>query len=233
MIGDRGVSEVLDTILLIGMISITISVILLYGIPIINMSKESIKERNVLSQFVYLSEQLSKVSTDVSPVIKNKISFSGGSIRIKGGFVVNMTVTNSTGIVYRLNEDLGKIEFVSSDYMISIENGGVFGDLVYSPPRIYKKDGHLSFAIFKLQGEGSAGGTLSSFANIVMKFNSTQKYEFSNGTLILEVYTDHINAWKQFFEAIGNVTELNNGVKVEIEFDRLTLNVYTIDVVIS
>ena len=53
-----GVSEVLDNILIVAMIAITISIILLYGLPLIDSHQKVIRERNIISQLVYLSEQL-------------------------------------------------------------------------------------------------------------------------------------------------------------------------------
>ncbi len=227
-----GVSEVLDNILIVAMISITISIILLYGLPVIDSHQKAIRERNVVSQLVYLSEQLSKVSADVFPVATTRIALSGGSLSVSGGTLVDITVRNSSGIVLQLSEDLGAIEYSSSEFSMAIESGGVFGDIVISPPKIYVLGGNVSIALLKIVGSGSvAGGLGGGVANLVLKFNSSKSYIFNeSGNVTIEVRTKHIKPWRQFFAKFGSVGEDQNEVEITIPFERLTLTEYVVDV---
>jgi hypothetical protein len=229
---EKGVSEVLDNILIVAMISITISIILIYGFPLIDSHQKVIRERNVISQLVYLSEQLSKVSTDVFPVATTKIALSGGSLSISGGVHVDITVRNSTGIVLQLSDDLGAIEYSSSDFSMAIENGGVFGDTIISSPKMYIQDGNLSIALFKIVGSGSAAGGLGGgVVNLILKFNSTKSYTFNeSGNITIEIRTRYAKSWKQFLTKFGTVEDEQNEVEVIIPFNRLTLNKYVVDV---
>jgi hypothetical protein len=228
-----GVSEVLDNILIVAMISITISIILLYGFPLIDSHQKVIRERNVISQLVYLSEQLSKVSTDVFPVATTKLALSGGSLSISDGTQVDITVRNSSGVVLlQLNESLGAIKYSSSDFSMAIENGGVFGDIVVASPKMYMQDGNLSIALFKIVGRGSAAGGLGGgVANLILKFNSTRSYTFNeSGNITIEIRTDYAKSWKQFLTEFGTVEEGQNEVEITIPFNRLTLTEYVVDV---
>ena len=230
--GVSGVSEVLDNILIVAMIAITISIILLYGLPLIDSHQKVIRERNVVSQLVYLSEQLSKVSTDTFPVATTKVALSGGSLSISGGTHVVLTVRNSTGVVLQLNDNLGAIRYSSPDFSMAIENGGVFGDTVVSSPKIYMRDGNLSIALFKIVGSGSAAGGLGGgVANLILRFNSTTSYTFNeSGNVTLEISTEYAKSWKQFLSRFGSVEEGTNEVEITIPFQRLAVTKYVVDV---
>lgn len=227
-----GVSEVLDNILIVAMIAITISIIFLYGLPLIDSHQKVIRERNVVSQLVYLSEQLSKVSTDVFPVATTKVALSGGSLSITSSSQVNITVRNSTAVLLQLNESLGAIKYSSSDFSVVIENGGVFGDVVISSPKIYLQDGNLSVALLKIVGSGSAAGGLGGgVINLILKFNSTKSYTFNeSGNITIEIKTEFTKSWKQFLTEFGTVEEEQNEVEITIPFNRLTLTEYVVDV---
>jgi len=229
---EKGVSEVLDVILIVAMMSITISIILLYGLPVIDSYQKIIRERNVISQLVYLSEQLSKVSVDVFPVVNTRIALSGGSISISDGTYINITVRNSTGVVLQMSDELKAIEYSSSGFSMAIENGGVFGETVVSSPKIYMLDGNLSVALFKIVGSGSAGGGLGSgIIDIILKFNSTEEYVFNEtGNVTIELKTRYTKQWSQFLANFGNVIDDGNGVRVTIPFNRMTLTKYVVDV---
>lgn len=228
-----GVSEVLDNILIVAMIAITISIILLYGLPLIDSHQKVIRERNVISQLVYLSEQLSKVSSDTFPVATTRVALSGGSLTISSGTEMDITVRNSSGIVLlQLNESLGAIKYSSPGFSMAIENGGVFGDIVVSSPRMYKQGGNLSIALFKIVGGGSAAGGLGGgVANLILRFNSTQSYTFNeSGNITIELRTDYAKSWKQFLTKFGSVEGGSNDVEITIPFNRLTLTKYVVDV---
>ncbi|AIY89539.1 DUF7289 family protein [Geoglobus acetivorans] len=229
---DDGVSDVLDAILIIAMMVITISVLLLYGMPVIDTHQKVIRERNVVSQLVYLSEQLSKVSADVFPVSNTKFALSGGSLHVANETHVTVTVRNSTGVVLQMSDDLKSIEYTSSGFSMAIENGGVFGKTVISHPRIYLENGNLTVALFKIVGSGSAGGGLGGgITRIILKFNSTETFVFNeSGNLTMEIRTKYADAWSRYLSKIGNVSVENEEVEVTIPFSRLVLTKYVVDV---
>lgn len=230
--GTSGVSEVLDNILIVAMITVTISIILIYGLPLIDTHQKVIRERNVISQLVYLSEQLSKVSSDTFPVATTRVALSGGSLMISDGTRVDITVRNSTGTVLKLNETLGTIKYSSSGFSMAIESGGVFGKTVVSTPKIYMQNGNLSISLFKIIGSGSAAGGLGGgVANLIIKFNSTKRYTFNeSGNVTFELKTEFTNSWKQFLTKFGTVEEDQDEVEITIPFNRLTLTEYVVDV---
>ncbi|MBE8540424.1 DUF7289 family protein [Geoglobus acetivorans] len=229
---DDGVSDVLDAILIIAMMVITISILLLYGMPVIDTHQKVIRERNAVSQLVYLNEQISKVSADVFPVTSTKFALSGGSLSITDGTRITITVRNSSGVVFQMSDDLKSIEYSSTGFSMAIENGGVLGDAIVSHPKMYLENGNLSVALYKIVGTGSAGGGLGGgIINVVLKFNTTETHVFNeSGNLTMELKTKYVNAWTRFLSNLGNVSVDGDEIEITIPFNRLVLTKYVVDV---
>jgi hypothetical protein len=223
----KAVSEVIGNLLMLTVLVLTISVILVYGIPVIEYNQNTIRMRNIISQMVSASEQVTKVSVDVTPTTTIKIALSDGTLDISNDNNLLLFVNNSSGVLYSINEPMGKIEYIYKLQKIAIENGGVWSNdnAIINPPRISVSDGNVAIALVKIQGSGSVSGR--GFANLEIKYNSSETRIFNtSGYVKMEIDSEYSEAWNRYFEGINAVSD---GV-VNLTFNRLTLSKYVVDV---
>jgi hypothetical protein len=234
----KAVSEVIGNLLMLTVLVLTISVILVYGIPVIEYNQNTIRMRNIISQMVSASEQVTKVSVDVTPTTTIKIALSDGTLDISNDNNLLLFVNNSSGVLYSINEPMGKIEYIYKLQKIAIENGGVWSNdnAIINPPRISVSDGNVAIALVKIQGSGSVSGR--GFANLEIKYNSSETRIFNtSGYVKMEIDSEYSEAWNRYFENmrgfVNNTvlqTELNDTkLNVSIYYDKLVLTRYVLD----
>lgn len=232
MRGDRAVTEVMGGILILLVMVLTISVLFMYGIPVIEETQTSIRMRNMITQMVSLHEQMVKVTANVIPSALFRIPTSDGDLEIKENSF-QLFVNNSTATLYSINDTMNKIEYVYGSRTIAIENGGVWrkddrsnNSIMIERPRILASGDAVTIAFIKIQGTGSAGGR--GFSNVKVTLNSSETRIFNtSGYVTITVDSDYKDAWMRYFESINaNVT----GNMANITFSRLVISKYILDV---
>jgi|Deesub1362B_J571_1020462.scaffolds.fasta_scaffold00266_46 hypothetical protein len=229
---DKAVTEVMGGILILLVMVLTISVLFMYGIPVIEETQTSIRMRNMITQMVSLHEQMVRVSVDVIPNAIFRIPTSDGSLEIKENHF-QLYVNNSTMTLYSINDTMNKIEYVYGERAIAIENGGVWrrddrssNTIMVERPRIHVSGDAVTISFTKIIGTGSAGGR--GFSDVEINLNSSETRVFNtSGYVVITVDSDYDAAWMRYFESLNaNVT----GNTANITFNRLVISKYVLDV---
>jgi len=226
----KGVSEVVGSLLMLVVITLTVSVLIVYGTPVIESSQSYIRMRNVEAMMVSTNEIISKAASDVMPVVTARFSLSGGSLSVLSDNSLTVYINNSTSNLYSTTLVPGKIEYVYSNKKVCLENGGVWEKdgssqpYVVFPPHIRVRGENVSIAIYKLVGNSSVSGR--GFAEVEIRYNSSETRIFNeSGYVEMNITSDYARAWKDYLEKNGFE---NNGTR--LNFSTLTLSVYVVDV---
>jgi len=229
---DKAVTEIMGGILILLVMVLTISVLFMYGIPVIEETQTSIRMRNMITQMVSLHEQMVKVTGDVIPNTIFRIPTSDGSLEIKENNF-KLYVNNSTATLYSINDTMNKIEYVYGERAIAIENGGVWrrddrsnNTIMVERPRIHVSGDAVTISFMKILGTGSGGGR--GFSNVEVSLNSSETRVFNtSGYVVITVDSDYDSAWMRYFESLNaNVT----GNTANITYNRLVISKYVLDV---
>lgn len=214
---ERGQSEVLGFVLLIGIVGIgSVAILLAAGATTDGVQSQAEIDR-VEGAFVQLSTDVATASstTDTGSSTEFSIDASEGTVRKTDGG--NMTV-HIEGHGEVANESLGAIEYTNDDgSVIAYEGGGVWrgtGDrsIPVSGPPITYNDGTLTLPVFNVTG-GSASGsgvavsdvrTNSSFSGPTGDLDDSQN-------LRINVTTAYHNGWAEYFRSMGNTSVATHG----------------------
>ncbi len=222
----KGVSEVVGSLLMLVVITLTVSILIVYGTPVIESSQSYIRMRNVEAMMVSTNELISKVSSDAMPAAMAKFSLSGGSLSLVSDNKITVYVNNSTSNLYSMTLVPGRVEYVYSNRKVCLENGGVWekdgSSYVVFPPHIKVRGDNVSIAIYRLIGNGSVSGR--GFAEVEVRYNSSETRVFNeSGYVEMNITSDYAQAWNNYLERIGFK---NN----RVNFSTLTLSLYVVDV---
>jgi len=228
----KAVTEVMGGILILLVMVLTISVLFMYGIPVIEETQTSIRMRNMITQMVSLHEQMIKVTAGVIPSAVFRIPTSDGNLEIKENSF-QLFVNNSTTTLYSINDTMNKIEYVYGSRTIAIENGGVWrkddnsnNSIMVERPKILVSGDAVTIAFIKVQGSGSAGGR--GFSNVKVTLNSSETRVFNtSGYVVITVNSDYDKAWMRYFESLNADV---GGNTANITFNRLVISKYILDV---
>lgn len=231
---EKAVSEVIGGILILFVMMLTISVLFIYGTPLLDETQTDIRMRNMVTQMVSLHEQVIRVSSDVVPSTSFKIATSDGMIRIaENNFKI--FVNNSTSTLYSINESLNKLEYEYGNRYMAVENGGVWRrdsdfnqSIMVEAPRIQIANGSIAISLIRVQGTGASGG--GGFSNIMLKLNSSRTTIFNEeGYITIEPDSRYSYSWLKYLEDNGAVI---TGNTANITFNRLVLSEKVVDVLI-
>jgi len=227
---EKAVSEVVGSLLMLIVITLTVSILIVYGMPVIESNQNYIRMRNVAAMMVLTSEAISKVSSDVMPVTTVRFALSGGSLSISSDNNITVYVNNSTTNLYTLTLIPGRLEYKYLNDKVCLENGGVWAFssgssyLIFSP-HLDVEGENVSIALYRIVGEGSVSG--KGFAEIEIRYNSSETKIFNeSGYIEMNITSEYAEAWKRYLEKEG----LEVGNTAKINFSTLTLSVHTVDV---
>ncbi|AEA46148.1 DUF7289 family protein [Archaeoglobus veneficus] len=228
---EKAVSEVVGSLLMLVVVTLTVSILIVYGNPVIESNQQIIRTRNVAAMMVATSETISKVSADVMPSARVRFALSGGSLSVSSDNSLTLYVNNSTANLYTLTTTPGKIEYVHGDDKTCIECGGVWskgstGAYIVYPPRIKVQGSNVSIAIYEIRGSGSVGG--KGFAEIEIRYNSSETKIFNtSGYVVMNITSEYAQAWKRYLEEEGFTV---SSEYARVDFTYLTISRYVVDV---
>jgi len=249
----KGVSSVLGYTLILGIIILVLSVIFVHTYAMVNQVKEKVRYGSMAQGFEKIQNTVNYVAYSGTSERYVRILLNEGSLSVTRGCRISISVYNTTSAtpVYSYSTYSGAIDYAYGNYRIAFENGGVWLSsrgmpTIVSPPRIfiYKKVVNNQTIFFMtltlINGKGSAGG--NSFANVLVKFNSSQVKIFGPGYVSINITSDFARAWYEYFNNLknsqGNVASIQtslkgNNVYVTIHFSEMILTSYRINVSVS
>ncbi len=247
---DSAVSEVLGSVIIILIISVTIAILFATAWPIMDSIRGNIREGGIKDAFYSFKEMVDRTLAGVDPAMSIKFPLSGGKLYTDSSTKMLIGVwqwnasNNSMDLVFSTTssyEQVGRLVYeYNNDWRYVYELGALikeqhgFSKVISSPRITYieRTLGHryLSLPIIMVEGNLSYSGSGTPTINIdVLEVKS---YDFYNATLDLAIESEDNTAWYNYLNNIGmNVSIVGNKVTTfQRHYDEIHFTFYKIRV---
>jgi hypothetical protein len=207
---EKGVSEVVGTLLIMLVISATVAVLYVSSHPLIFKSKENIKYRNAYFDLLDLKDKLDRIRFGIEPNASIALSLAGTSASFKNEAVITI---NST------NYNVSSISYAGNGWELVFEDGAIIerrGDKarMLLAPSVYLAGNTLNMPIISFTSTVFAGGRGIETFTATLENVSLLK----QGPAIIKINTRNADAWKDYFDSIG-LAYLASGNEITIVSD--------------
>ncbi|MFW5917060.1 MAG: DUF7289 family protein [Halorubrum sp.] len=238
--GERGQSEVIGVVLLLGITIAAVTVTVATGSVALGMVTDEAQSSGVENGMSQLSSQSSLVALGEADARRFDLgSIDGGELRLDenaGRVEVRVETPNATDVIY--DDSIGTLEYAGGHRTVALQGGGVWASdgghgRMISPPEYHYRGSTLTFPIVRLTGEEryprSGSGIVRRSAGDPAAVTGTDN-PLQNGTVVVEVESEYYEGWYDFFSqrADGSVTKDDANqtttarlvVPDEVAFDR-------------
>ncbi|WP_244603684.1 hypothetical protein [Methanococcoides sp. AM1] len=207
---ENAVSEVVDVVLILGIMLIAITVITVAGFPALQNIQESGHQENIRQSFIVLGENVNKVVFDNAPSQSVELKMYGGGIWISSDSYMNMTLeTWNSSISAKENQTAidGQMRSLQNEYegtTVSYENTGVWakyqtGDaVIVRDPQFIFNDNLLVVPFAPIRGtDGIAGEGL--IRVIATEDGIPAVYTYQNVSAVdIKINSVYYTAWEDY-----------------------------------
>ena len=206
---EEAVSEVIGFIYIFGIVILSMSIIFVFGYPMLQSSMDQSIFESTTQSFIVLQSDMKMVGFDQVPVKTMKMQLNGATLSVTRNS--NITIDINGIPQSDVSGEIGDIEYLKNDKSITFENGGVWkkypdGTIMVSNPRIYmgndKNTNYTTIGIISVNGESSTGG--EGIAILNMKYNNSSLYESDNPVNVsISINSSYKSDWEKYLESIG------------------------------
>lgn len=208
---ETAVSEVIDFVTILGILTLSIGLIGVAGYPMLKNAQEANQIENTKQSFVVLAENVNKVVLGQSPSQGVELKLYGGTLSISGNSTINITAKNSTGDDTTLfAQQVGSIESTVGDTVVAYEGTGVWAKypngnaITVYKPLITNQSNVLVIPapyIRHTSGVASMGG--SGMTHVIVEGSAPKIKFYSNmSNITITVTGDYAKGWEEYFENI-------------------------------
>ncbi|MEL4305503.1 DUF7289 family protein [Methanococcoides sp. LMO-2] len=206
---ENAVSEVVDVVLILGIMLIAITVITVAGFPALQNMQESGHKENIRQSFIVLGENVNKVVFDHAPSQSIELKMYGGGIWVTGNSSIYVELetwnaTNSKTEIQPIDIQLRELQNQYEDTTISYENTGVWAKyetgeaVMVREPQFINSDELLVIPFTLVTGvDGIAGEGLVRV--IAEKDSVPQVYKYQNVSAVnITIQSPYYTAWEDY-----------------------------------
>lgn len=206
---NEAVSEVVGSLLVIVIISVTVMILYITSYPVFYESRDSIQHRNAYFKLVDLKDKIDRIKSGVEPNATITLSLADIpiSFRNEGTIAINSTT-------YQISS----ISYLGGGWELIFENGAIIERRwdkarMLSAPDVYLAANTLNMPVISFIGNISAGGKgMESFTATLENASLLKK-----GPAEIKISTRNSEAWKEYFDSIGlTYTVSGNEVRVTV-----------------
>ena len=242
MMDDDAVSEAIGFILIFSIVVIGISIVVLYGFPLLVTGQGGADIRNMEQTMIVLQNDLKTISYKMVPYKETALQVSGGVLFVtseSASFIVERT----EGEVFRTTP--GEIRYVADldGTRIAIENGAVLtrpgigsGSAVVAEPRWYYDDPSETLILSFMEIRSETPRSLAGVGRIEMKSVSTEtvEYNITDGYVSVR-YTpdpddDYSVAWGNYMKGRLSMTPVSGDTYLHSNVQTLVIRNMTIQI---
>ncbi|MFC6906298.1 DUF7289 family protein [Halalkalicoccus tibetensis] len=236
-IDERGQTELVGVVLLIGLTIIGTTAIVAFGTATIADSREASELRSTEHAMTLFDSKAANVALGESPVRSVQFGRTGGQFEVRED-VGSMRIEHHTegeeepvewegcGTERGVCEvDLGAMVYTHGGAEIAYQGGGVWrheggGTTMVSPPEFHYRGETLTLPVVATSGEGSAGGGPMATLRPGSEDGSAPAYAgaIENGTVSVTVESPYYRGWERYFEE-----RTNGNVSVDREAESATV----------
>jgi hypothetical protein len=247
---ERGNSEVLGSVIIILIISVTIAILFATAWPIMDDVRGDVRERGIKDSFHSFKEMVDRTLVGVDPLMGIKFPLSGGMLYTNSSTKLLLGVyewnssNSSWDLIFSSSADYENVGKFAYDYDYEwgylyemgalIKWRGDYAKVISSPRITYleRTGGHryLSLPIVIVEGDLSAGG--EGTHEIQVSVLEVEPHDFYNVSVDLAIESDYPEAWYRFLNDIGmNVSIVGNRVTTFMRhYDEVHITYYRIRV---
>ena len=236
MTEDRAATEVLGYVLVIALVTITIGVVMTFGIGGLEASQQSEQVNNMERAFDVLGHNIGQLTGQEAPSRATELRLGDGMVGYGSSTVFNVT-SGDENITDPAISTSPLVYSDVSDTTISYESGGIIrtdGDAArfLQEPSIHADDDTLVLTIEQLRRHGGTPESLERSGTVLVRkehlettINETSTSEDSVNISIGSVQSD---LWKEYLveQEIGTVTNESETVRLEVsagEFENVVI----------
>ena len=212
---ERGASEVIGVVLLVGIVLLGMATILLLAGPQLSAEQQGAEVSQAEQSLTEFDSQAARVARGSTGAQRTDLGLRGNS--------GTLDVENETGhitVVYDdyfdpanntevMNTSMGTMVYRQGDTTVGYQGGGVWrsdgnNSVMVSPPEISYRDGTLTMPVTKTTRTGSVHSDV-----FVARGGTTERFPTENKTnkitgdkaIIITIESEYCHGWKQFFES--------------------------------
>ncbi|MDK2892702.1 hypothetical protein [Methanohalophilus sp.] len=247
VLSKKAVSSVVGVLLIFSLTIVSMSIILLFGVPAINDMQDNAQAQKVEEEFTILDSRTSKVALGESPLQTIAITMIGGGVYANdaddpnsSSITIRISNTTNSSLTEELTVSLGTLEYIKDNSYIAYEGGGVWskherygGSVMISPPEFHYNGETLTLPIMSIKGNSSTSG--SGDVRIAIRSDSKPDLLYPNTSVsslrtnpitsnkvVVIIKSDYYDAWAKY---AATMTQTN--VKVDDTNNTATVELYT------
>lgn len=192
---EKGVNEIVGTLMILLVVSITVTFLYVAANPVISETQENIKYRNSHFELLNLKDKLDRIRFGVEPNATVQVTLSRTSVTLKNKPILSINSTNYS---------VSSIIFKGDDWNLIFEDGAVIESrgnsaVMLSSPSVYFQGNTLNMPVISFKGNISAAGSGTRTFTATLA-NATLLHQ---GPATVKLYTVNTNAWQDYFDGIG------------------------------
>jgi flagellin-like protein len=220
---DRGQSELIGTVLLIGIVLAGLTAIIVFGATALDSARDDSRVNNIEHSMTQFDSRAAMVALGNSNSQRVDLGETGDGrydINPDSGWV-NITHINHSGngdVETITNATFGSVYYEHENTTISYQGGGVWRgtgneSIMISPPEFHYRGSTLTFPIISVNGTGGASGQPSAGIAVEERsrriFPNASEPDYGNnsyqnpideGNVTVTIHGDHYVAWADYFE---------------------------------
>lgn len=240
---ENAVSEVVDTILILGIMLIAISIIGVAGYPALQNIQDHSHTENIKHSHTVLCENINKVVFDLAPSQSVELKMYGGSVLASGTSTINVTMQtwNSSSEPAGLENQTFKrqmreIKHSYEDTAVAYENTGVWarygnkGTIMVKKPGFVLSENNMIIPVAAVRGSNGISG--EGLIRVTADREDSSVFSYENVSSVdITVKSDYYAGWENYLnETMGmqviNKDETNTSVHLRKEDFSENIDVY-------
>lgn len=228
---ESAVSEVVDFIIILSVMLLAVSVIAVYGFPLIEHMQERGHTENLKQGFTVVTANLNKIVFGKAPSQSVELKMYGGSLAVTGSSTINVTsyVWNPSipGIEQHIFER--QMRMIETDYeetSICYENTGTWAkyptgnSVMVSKPQFSFNGDTLIVPVSMIAGSDSIGG--SGLVSIISNGGERWTYSYQNVSRVdITIISKHYQGWGSYLEDTMGMTTSFDDANSTVHAQRL------------
>ncbi|WP_241645879.1 MULTISPECIES: hypothetical protein [Methanohalophilus] len=234
-------SEVVDTILILGIMLIAISIIGVAGYPALQNIQEHGHTENIKQSHIVLGENINKVVFDMAPSQSVELKMYGGNALVSGTSTINVTMqtwnSSSAGLENQtFKRQMREIKHSYEETAVAYENTGVWakygneGTIMVKKPGFVLSDNNMIIPVAAVMGSNGISG--EGLIRVIADGGYSSVFSYENVSSVdITVKSDYYTGWENYLnETMGmqviNRDETNTTVHLRKEDFSENIDVY-------
>ncbi|MFA4956413.1 MAG: hypothetical protein WC556_05505 [Candidatus Methanoperedens sp.] len=231
---EEAVSEVVDYVLLIGLLVLSIGLIGVAGYPIVKNVQEANHIENTRQSFIVLANNVNKVVMGQAPSQNVELKMYGGSLSVTGNSWINITAKNSTNQnVILVDRQMRSIESVVGETIFAYEGTGVWAKypngntILVSKPLISNYSNMIVIPVVSIGGTSSMAG--SGMSRVTARGMPSVTIYKNMSNINVTINSTYSSGWESYF---NDMMAKSNCISdpCTIEFDMKNIDIYILNI---